>query len=68
MLNKKLTATINIIDPFVEQRNKLMTYGTNFILESSSATQTRNFRLSLGYSLAKTPKKKPGTKKAQPKT
>ena len=58
MLKKKLTATINIIDPFVQQRNQSFTYGTDFTLETSSSTQTRNFRLSLGYNLSKAPKKK----------
>ncbi len=58
MLKKKLTATINLIDPFVQQRNQSFTYGTDFTLETSSSTQTRNFRLALGYNLSKTPKKK----------
>lgn len=58
MLKKKLTATINLIDPFVQQRNQSFTYGTDFTLETSSSTQTRNFRLALGYNLSKSPKKK----------
>ena len=58
MLKKKLTATLNIIDPFVQQRNQSFTYGTDFTLETSSSTQTRNFRLALGYNLSKAPKKK----------
>ena len=64
--NKKLIATINIIDPFVNQQRRIFTYATNFNLESYSITQTRNFRLSLAYNLTTTPKKKPAptTKKA----
>jgi hypothetical protein len=65
LMKKKLTATINIIDPFVEQKNRTFTYGTNFNLESFSSTQTRNFRLSLGYSLSRKPKKKPNAANKQ---
>jgi len=53
---KKLTVTLNVIDPFV-QRNRSFTYGTNFNLQSFSTAQTRNFRLSLGYNFIKAPKK-----------
>lgn len=52
LLNKKLTVALNIIDPFL-QENRVFTYGTNFYLKSFSTSQTRNFRLSLGYNLAK---------------
>ena len=54
--DKKLTVTANIIDPFV-QENRSYTYGTNFILKNYSTAQTRNFRLSVGYSFTKTAKK-----------
>jgi hypothetical protein len=57
MMKKKLTATLNIIDPFFEQQNRTFTYGTNFNLESYSTTQTRNFRLTLGYNLTRSKKK-----------
>ncbi|MEO7984009.1 MAG: outer membrane beta-barrel family protein, partial [Bacteroidota bacterium] len=63
--NKKLTVTANIIDPFV-QENRSYTYGTNFMLQSFSRPQTRNFRLSLGYNLTKAPKKKLPVKPATP--
>jgi outer membrane receptor protein involved in Fe transport len=59
LLHKKMTVTLNIIDPFVQQQNRSFTYGTNFNLESYSTTQTRNFRLTLGYNLSKAQKKKP---------
>jgi len=55
--SKKLIFTINAIDPFVQQKNRSYTYGTNFNLESFSTTQTRNYRLSVAYNLTKTPKK-----------
>ena len=58
MLKKKLTATVNIIDPFIQQRNQVFTYGTNFKVESYNSTQTRNFRLSIAYNLTRPPKKK----------
>lgn len=58
LLRKKLTATLNVIDPFIMQKSRLFTYGPDFILESSNALQTRNLRLSLGYSLSKTAKNK----------
>lgn len=54
---KRLTITANIIDPFL-QENRSYTYGPNFSLQSFSTAQTRNFRLSVGYNLTKTAKKK----------
>lgn len=62
MMNKKLTVTLNAIDPFFQQRNHTFTYGTNsngtdFIIENFNSTQTRNFRLSLGYSFTKKAKR-----------
>ena len=58
LLNRKLTVTLNAIDPFVNQQRRVFTYGTNFNLESFSLTRTRNFRMSVAYNLTKTPKKK----------
>jgi sarcosine oxidase delta subunit len=55
---KRFTVTVNIIDPFSQQRNRNYTYGTNFYLQSFSTTNTRNFRLSLGYNFIKVAKKK----------
>ncbi len=54
---KKLTVTLNIIDPFL-QENRSYTYGTNFNLKSFSTAQTRNFRLSMGYNFTKMQKNK----------
>ncbi|MBL0144427.1 MAG: outer membrane beta-barrel protein [Chitinophagaceae bacterium] len=56
-LKKKFVVAINIIDPFKQQQNKTFTYGSNFNLESYSATNTRNYRLSLSYIFAKKAKK-----------
>ncbi len=62
MLQKKLTVTLNIIDPFLQQQNRTFTYGTNFNLETYSTTETRNFRLSLGYNFSANKKNKKGAK------
>jgi hypothetical protein len=56
LLNKKMTLTANIIDPFL-QENRSYTYGPNFTLQSFSTAQTRNFRLSVGYNFTKAPKR-----------
>jgi outer membrane receptor protein involved in Fe transport len=55
LLKKRLTLSLNIIDPFRQQQNRNSTYGTNFFLQSVSATQTRNIRIGLGYNLVKPP-------------
>jgi len=60
--NKKFIVTLNFIDPFRNQVTTTNTYGTNFIVNSSSTTQTRNYRLTLAYNFTKT-SKKPVTKK-----
>ena len=56
--NKKFIISLNAIDPFRQQQNKVFTYGTNFMLESYSLTQTRNFRVAVAYIFSKTVKKK----------
>lgn len=48
-LEKKLTVTLNVIDPFAQQQNRAFTFGTNFTVENFSTTQTRNLRLTVGY-------------------
>jgi hypothetical protein len=57
LMKKKLTFTVNIIDPFVQQQNRTFTYGTNFSLENYSSTRTRNFRFTVGYSFTKQSRK-----------
>jgi hypothetical protein len=56
--SKRMTVTLNFIDPFSQQRNRNFTYAPNFNLESYSTTNTRNFRLSLAYNFIKVAKKK----------
>ncbi|TMI66352.1 MAG: TonB-dependent receptor [Bacteroidetes bacterium] len=56
--NKKLVVTLNCIDPFRNQQTNSYTYGKNFEVHSYNATQTKNYRLSLGYSFTKKAKKK----------
>jgi outer membrane receptor protein involved in Fe transport len=55
-LEKKLTVTVNIIDPFI-QETKNVTYGTQFVSQSYNSARTRNFRLTLGYNLSRVAKK-----------
>jgi outer membrane receptor for ferrienterochelin and colicin len=65
MMKKRLTVTLNLIDPFIQQKNHTFTYGTNFTLENFNSTQTKNYRLTIGYSISKTIKKPaPKTKEA----
>ncbi len=70
--NKKLIMSLNIIDPFRQQQNRIFTYGTNFTLESYNIQQTRNFRIAASYIFSKNVKKKkpiqPLQKKPLPKT
>lgn len=63
LLNKKLIVTANVIDPFSQQKNHSFTYGTNFNLENYSSTQTRNYRLTIGYNFSRSQKKKPASTK-----
>jgi hypothetical protein len=58
LMEKKMTLTLNVIDPFRQQENKSFTFGNNFVLENFSTTGTRNIRLTLGYNFTGTPKKK----------
>ncbi len=57
LLHKKMTISLNVIDPFRQQQNRNFTYGTNFFLESVSYTQTRNLRLAVSYLFAKSARK-----------
>lgn len=55
-MQKRLLVTLNIIDPLQQQKNRIFTYGTNFIHESYSISQTKNYRITLGYNFIKVPK------------
>jgi outer membrane receptor protein involved in Fe transport len=54
---KKMTLSLSVIDPLRQQQNKNFTYAGNFSLESFSTTNTRNFRIALGYIFSKKVKK-----------
>jgi outer membrane receptor for ferrienterochelin and colicin len=56
LMDKRIIATLNIIDPFFQQENHSFTYGTNFNLENFSRTATRNYRMSVAYVFKKTMK------------
>jgi hypothetical protein len=47
--NKRVIVTVNAIDPLFQQENMSFTYGPNFNLESMNSTNSRNYRLTLGY-------------------
>lgn len=57
LLQKRLITTLNIIDPFTQQQNRSFTYGTSFTQENFSSTQTRSYRLSVGYVFSRSQKK-----------
>ena len=52
---KKLTATLNVIDPFL-QETRNYTSGPRFEFWSFNQAQTRNFRLTLAYNFSRTGK------------
>ncbi len=56
-LQKKMVVTLNMVDPFSQQRNRNVDYGPDFTAESYSKSNTRNFRITIGYNLSATPKK-----------
>jgi outer membrane receptor protein involved in Fe transport len=53
LLAKKMILSFNVIDPFRQQNSRTVTNGSNFSLETVSATQTRNFRLTISYLFSK---------------
>lgn len=54
LFKKKIIVSLNTTDPFVQQQNRVFTYGPNFNLESYNRTQTRNYRITLSYNFNKT--------------
>ena len=58
LMEKKLTLTLNVIDPFLQQQSRVVTYGSNFTLENVNTTLTRNFRVTASYSLSNAAKQK----------
>jgi hypothetical protein len=64
-LQKRLTFTMNFIDPFAQQEYRTFTYGSNFILENYSSTKSRNIRLTVSYNFNKAAGGKKNTKAAE---
>lgn len=56
LLKKRMTISLNAIDPVTDQRRYTFTYGPNFSLENFSRTRTRNYRLSLAWLIQPNPK------------
>lgn len=56
-MNKQLTVGLMLIDIFSQQQFNRTTYGANYTLQSVTASQTRNIRLSVAYNLLKNKKK-----------
>ena len=54
LFKKKVIISVNTTDPFIQQQNRVFTYGPNFNLESYNRTQTRNYRVTLSYNFNKT--------------
>jgi outer membrane receptor protein involved in Fe transport len=55
---KRFIVTVNMIDPFVQQKIRNLTYGSKFFFESYNTTQTRNFRLTMAWNFNSRVKKK----------
>ena len=68
LLQKKLVTTLNLIDPFAQQQNRSFTYGTQFVQENFSSTQTKSYRLSVAYVFSRSKKKSSGVNKTLQKT
>ncbi len=58
---KKLTLTMNVIDPFL-QETRNYTSGPKFELRSFNQAQSRNLRVTVGYNFTRTATKKPLSK------
>jgi ferric enterobactin receptor len=56
--NKRLSVSLNIIDPFTSQQFNSFTYGKNFQLESHNESRTRNIRLAISWQLNKVVQKR----------
>jgi hypothetical protein len=60
---KKITVSFNAIDPFAQQANNTNTIAPNFIQNTTTQTNTRNFRFSVAYNFNKQAAKKSSKKK-----
>ncbi len=63
--NRRLSVSLNIMDPFSAQEFTNFTYGKNFLLESHSQARTKNFRIAVSYQLNKVVQKKVTDKQKQ---
>ena len=64
--NKNLTVGFAMVDPFRQQQFRNYIQAPNYNLESYSVSNTRNFRITAGYTIKKTPQKKAPSKKPVP--
>lgn len=55
---KRLVLTVNMIDPIVKQEYRSFTVANGYDQESFSSTNTRNYRLTIGYNFTQLGKKK----------
>ncbi|HMJ47140.1 MAG TPA: outer membrane beta-barrel family protein, partial [Ferruginibacter sp.] len=58
LLKKNMTISFNVIDPFYRLQNKIFINAPNYSLQSNSTSNSRNFRVSVGYTFKKAVKKK----------
>lgn len=64
LFKKRLVITVNLIDPVVKQEYRSFTVSDGFDQESFSSTNTRNYRLTIGYNFTQLGKKKSAVKKS----
>lgn len=57
IFHKKMSLGVNLIDPLLDQKNRVYTIGPNFNHESYSLTKTSNYRISIAYNFIGKPKK-----------
>lgn len=58
IFQKKITVSVNLVDPFNQQEYRSFTYGTGFTQENHSLTKTKNLRLTIGYNFLNAQPKK----------
>ena len=58
LFKKRIVVSVSAVDPFRQQQNKNVIFGTNFMVENVSTTQTRNFRMGISYIFSKSNKNK----------
>jgi len=58
LFKKSLSISLNIVDPFRRQQNRVFTYGPNYELESFNQSNSRNIKIAFAYTFRKTLKSK----------